>query len=79
MQKELTATLGTVGATHVRFLYGLPFAGLFLLVILMATGSEVTIALGAAELLEQEGTPTRVVSMPSCSPPRLRFSRSRAS
>jgi drug/metabolite transporter (DMT)-like permease len=38
MQKELTATLGTVGATHVRFLYGLPFAGLFLLVILMATG-----------------------------------------
>ena len=24
-QKELTATLGTVGATHVRFLFGLPF------------------------------------------------------
>jgi drug/metabolite transporter (DMT)-like permease len=38
MQKELTATLGTVGATHVRFLYGLPFAAFFLLVILMATG-----------------------------------------
>ena len=34
-------------------------------VILMATGSEVTIALGAAEILEKEGTPTRVVSMPS--------------
>ncbi|HEX7919181.1 MAG TPA: transketolase C-terminal domain-containing protein, partial [Gemmatimonadales bacterium] len=34
-------------------------------VILMATGSEVTIALGAAELLEKEGTPARVVSMPS--------------
>ena len=34
-------------------------------VILMATGSEVSIALAAAELLEQEGTPTRVVSMPS--------------
>ena len=30
MQKELTATLGTVGATHVRFLFGLPFALLFL-------------------------------------------------
>jgi drug/metabolite transporter (DMT)-like permease len=38
MQKELTATLGTVGATHVRFLYGLPFALLFLLVALLATG-----------------------------------------
>ncbi len=38
MQKELTATLGTVGATHVRFLFGLPFALLFLTVILLATG-----------------------------------------
>lgn len=25
LQRELTTTLGTVGATHVRFLYGLPF------------------------------------------------------
>lgn len=38
MQKELTATLGTVGATHVRFLFGLPFALLFLTVILAVTG-----------------------------------------
>lgn len=30
MQRGLTATLGTVGATHVRFLYGLPFALIFL-------------------------------------------------
>jgi drug/metabolite transporter (DMT)-like permease len=30
MQRELTATLGTVGATHVRFLFGFPFATLFL-------------------------------------------------
>jgi drug/metabolite transporter (DMT)-like permease len=36
-QKELTATLGTVGATHVRFLFGLPFGGLFLIVVLTAT------------------------------------------
>jgi drug/metabolite transporter (DMT)-like permease len=28
-QRSLTATLGTVGATHVRFLFGLPFALLF--------------------------------------------------
>jgi drug/metabolite transporter (DMT)-like permease len=30
MQRELTATLGTVGATHVRFLFGFPFALVFL-------------------------------------------------
>jgi drug/metabolite transporter (DMT)-like permease len=29
-QRSLTARLGTVGATHVRFLFGLPFALLFL-------------------------------------------------
>ncbi|MGE5137054.1 MAG: transketolase [Gemmatimonadota bacterium] len=33
-------------------------------VILIATGSEVQIALAAREQLQQEGTPTRVVSMP---------------
>jgi drug/metabolite transporter (DMT)-like permease len=37
MQKELTATLGTVGATHVRFLFGLPFALVFLALVLGAT------------------------------------------
>lgn len=40
MQRELTATLGTVGATHVRFLFGLPFALLFLTVILAVTGEK---------------------------------------
>ena len=34
-------------------------------VLLIATGSEVGVALSAAELLEAQGTPTRVVSMPS--------------
>ncbi|MBV9349119.1 MAG: DMT family transporter [Pseudolabrys sp.] len=38
MQRELTATLGTVGATHVRFLFGFPFALLFLAGVLWATG-----------------------------------------
>ena len=38
MQKELTARLGTVGATHVRFLFGLPFALVFLSGVLAATG-----------------------------------------
>ena len=36
-QKELTATLGTVGATHVRFLFGLPFGVIFLAIVLAAT------------------------------------------
>ena len=38
-QRELTARLGTVGATHVRFLFGFPFALIFLAVVLIATGS----------------------------------------
>jgi drug/metabolite transporter (DMT)-like permease len=38
MQRELTATLGTVGATHVRFLFGFPFALIFLAGVAMATG-----------------------------------------
>ena len=37
-QKELTTTLGTVGATHVRFLFGLPFGLIFLAIVLAATG-----------------------------------------
>jgi drug/metabolite transporter (DMT)-like permease len=38
MQRELTASLGTVGATHVRFLFGFPFALVFLAGVLAATG-----------------------------------------
>jgi len=38
MQRELTATLGTVGATHVRFLFGFPFALLFLPAVMLVTG-----------------------------------------
>jgi len=34
--------------------------------ILIATGSEVSLALAAREQLQQAGTPTRVVSMPCC-------------
>ena len=37
MQRELTATLGTVGATHVRFLFGFPFAILFLIGVCVVT------------------------------------------
>ena len=37
-QRRLIETLGTVGATQVRFLYGLPFAALFLLIVLALSG-----------------------------------------
>ena len=37
-QRSLTATLGTVGATHVRFLFGLPFSILFLIAVMTALG-----------------------------------------
>ena len=39
MQRELTATLGTVGATHVRFLFGFPFGLLSMAGVLLVTGS----------------------------------------
>jgi drug/metabolite transporter (DMT)-like permease len=57
MQRELTATLGTVGATHVRFLFGFPFALIFVSGVLLVTGASLPaltlgtalwIALGAA-------------------------------
>jgi drug/metabolite transporter (DMT)-like permease len=38
MQRELTGSLGTVGATHVRFLFGFPFAVIFLFGVTFATG-----------------------------------------
>jgi len=38
MQRELTTVLGTAGATQVRFFYGLPFALVFLMVVLAVTG-----------------------------------------
>ena len=38
-QRELTTSLGTAGATHVRFLFGLPFALVFLAVVLIASGA----------------------------------------
>lgn len=42
-QAGLTAALGTVGATQVRFLFGLPFAALFLAVQTTWTGSPIPV------------------------------------
>ncbi len=47
-QRELTATLGTVGATHVRFLFGFPFALVFLAGVMLALGQGAAAAAGRA-------------------------------
>ena len=41
MQSSLTATLGTLGATQVRFVYGLPFAVVFLAVAAAVAGTSI--------------------------------------
>jgi drug/metabolite transporter (DMT)-like permease len=46
MQRSLTARLGTVGATHVRFLFGLPFACLFVALILLLSAPARALAFG---------------------------------
>jgi drug/metabolite transporter (DMT)-like permease len=38
MQRELIVKLGTLGATHVRFLFGFPFALVLLMAVLVFTG-----------------------------------------
>lgn len=38
MQRDLIATIGTAGATHVRFLFALPYAALFLMVEWLVIG-----------------------------------------
>jgi drug/metabolite transporter (DMT)-like permease len=40
-QSSLTATLGTLGATQVRFIYGFPFALIFLALVVAFTGTAV--------------------------------------
>jgi drug/metabolite transporter (DMT)-like permease len=41
LQSSLTATLGTLGATQVRFVYGLPFAAVFLALAAAVAGTRV--------------------------------------
>src|SRR6266536_2282650 len=62
MQRELTQTLGTVGATHVRFLFGCPFALLFLLAVLMATGAALPVPRPAFWLWVVGGAATQIVA-----------------
>jgi drug/metabolite transporter (DMT)-like permease len=41
MQGSLTAKLGTLGATQVRFIFGLPFAVLFLTIVTLVSGDSI--------------------------------------
>jgi drug/metabolite transporter (DMT)-like permease len=47
LQSSLTAPLGTLGATQVRFLYGLPFAAAFLVVAVAVAGTAVPAPTGS--------------------------------
>ncbi len=62
MQKELTTTLGTVGATHVRFLYGLPFALLFLGLISIFVGTPPSILDPAFLVWTAAGGMTQIIA-----------------
>jgi hypothetical protein len=42
MQRGLTAQLGTLGATHIRFLFGFPFSLVFLGLILAVNGDRLS-------------------------------------
>jgi len=70
MQSSLTATLGTLGATQVRFVYGLPFALVFLGVVTAFTHARVPpptptfLAFAAAGALAQiAGTASLLAAM----------------
>lgn len=62
MQRSLTATLGTVGASQVRFLYGLPFALLFLAAMVAATGWSVPAPNGRFLLFVLSGSVTQILA-----------------
>ena len=62
MQRELTQSLGTVGATHVRFLFGCPFALLFLAAVLMVTGAALPVPRSAFWRWVVGGATTQIVA-----------------
>lgn len=62
LQRELTATLGTVGATHVRFLYGLPFGWLFFAFVLKFSGAQMPALHGEMLLWTTIGALAQIVA-----------------
>ncbi len=61
-QRQLTTTLGTAGATHVRFLFGFPFALLFLLGVLIAGGASLPQPPGIYWLWVLDGALTQIAA-----------------
>jgi drug/metabolite transporter (DMT)-like permease len=61
-QRRLTETLGTVGATQVRFLYGLPFSALFLVIVLLASGERVPLPGGGFAFFVIMGATTQILA-----------------
>jgi drug/metabolite transporter (DMT)-like permease len=62
LQRELTGTLGTAGATHVRFLFGFPFALLFLAAVLLASGAPLPHPSAAYWLWAADGALTQALA-----------------
>jgi drug/metabolite transporter (DMT)-like permease len=62
MQRSLTETLGTVGASQVRFLYGFPFALLFLLMVVLVGGEQVPAPTGRYLLFVLAGAVTQILA-----------------
>jgi drug/metabolite transporter (DMT)-like permease len=60
MQRDLTESLGTVGATHVRFLFGFPFALIFLAIAIVATRAALPHASGTFWLWIIAGALTQI-------------------
>jgi len=62
MQRELTASLGTVGATHVRFLFGFPFAIVFFSIVMLVARESVDWPTLAFWLWLVVGTMTQILA-----------------
>jgi drug/metabolite transporter (DMT)-like permease len=61
-QRQLTEILGTAGATQVRFLYGLPFALVFLMLVLWLTGEPLPAPDGAFMRFVVAGAVTQIMA-----------------
>ncbi|WP_342360389.1 DMT family transporter [Terrarubrum flagellatum] len=62
MQSSLTAVIGTVGATQVRFLYGLPFALAFLLLTTLVSGESIPAMTGKGFAFTAFGALTQITA-----------------
>ena len=62
MQNSLTASLGTLGATQVRFVYGLPFALIFLGLVVAISGASVPAANGRFLVFTLSGAMAQIIA-----------------